>query len=63
MLKQTTARLITLVAGKTITQKPTAVQQCRATFVSYLDSGGFEYVYKISTRVYEAMCEALYALL
>ena len=28
----------------------TAVQQCRATVVSYLDSGGSEYVYKISTR-------------
>ena len=63
MQKQTTARLITLAAKKKITRTPTAVQQCRTTIISYLDSGGSEYVYKISTRAYEAMCEALYALL
>lgn len=62
MQKQTTARLITLAAKKKITRTPTAVQQCRTTIISYLDYGGSGYMYKISTRVYEAMCKALYAL-
>ena len=62
MQNQTTARLITLAARKKITRTPTAFQQCRTTFISYLDFGGSGYMYKISTRVYEEMCEAPYAL-